>query len=123
MIMSGYAGDGPAHLVLGVALLAAGGLLIWLAGATAHGRVGRNRWTGIRTRATLRSDAAWLAAHRRALWPTRLGGVCSLAGGLEALLPLSEGAFSGAVLAAAAGMVVCVSYAGVVGVRAARSAD
>ncbi|WP_298801926.1 SdpI family protein [uncultured Pseudokineococcus sp.] len=36
-------------------------------------RRGRNAWVGIRTGTTLRSEAAWVAAHRAA-WPLVRGG-------------------------------------------------
>ena len=70
---------------VGVALLIACNLLVaavivgttW---AAATGRLGLNVAVGIRTPATMRSDAAWLAGHRAA-WP-----VARAAGRVVALL-------------------------------------
>lgn len=69
--------------VLGVLLLIAGtalgvvGLLGWLR------RLPRNRFAGIRTPATLRSEAAFIAANRVAAPPVlAAGGICALGGAL-----------------------------------------
>lgn len=60
-----------AGLVIALAglAIAAIGLLGWV------GRLSRNRWNGIRTRATMASDVAWDAAHR-------IGGPFLIAGGV-----------------------------------------
>jgi SdpI/YfhL protein family len=42
-------------------------LLITLNWAAATGWLRRNRWVGIRTRSTTRSDQAWVAGHRAAM--------------------------------------------------------
>lgn len=49
---------------LGLLVLAGAVLLVGMAGR--DGTLGRNRAVGIRTSATLASDAAWQAAHRAA---------------------------------------------------------
>lgn len=60
-------------LVVGIILVAAGVLVAAIADRTADGRLGPNRWAGIRTRATQSSTAAWLAAHTAAHRHTVLG--------------------------------------------------
>jgi uncharacterized membrane protein len=63
-------------LVTGAALLTVG-LLGW------RRQLPRNRFAGIRTPATLRSDAAFIAANRVAAPPVlAAGAVCSLGGAL-----------------------------------------
>ncbi|MGH3672013.1 MAG: SdpI family protein [Pseudonocardiaceae bacterium] len=63
-------------MIAGVALLAVG-LLGW------RQRLSRNRLAGIRTPATLRSDAAFIAANRVAVPPILTAGVIyAAAGGL-----------------------------------------
>lgn len=61
-------------VVVGVALVATGLLVAGIADRTADGRIGPNRWAGIRTRATRSSTEAWLAAHTTAHRLTVLGG-------------------------------------------------
>ena len=63
-------------LVAGAALLAVG-LLGW------RRQLPRNRFAGIRTPATLRSDAAFLAANRVAAPPVlAAGAICAIGGAL-----------------------------------------
>ncbi|MFN2496236.1 MAG: SdpI family protein [Pseudonocardiaceae bacterium] len=90
--------------ILGVVLLVASaalltvGLLGWLR------RLPRNRFAGVRTPATLRSDAAFIAANRVAAPPVlAAGAICALGGALA----LGTG---GALLT----MIVAVTGAGTV---------
>jgi uncharacterized membrane protein len=67
---------GVVLLVVGAALLTVG-LLGW------RRQLPRNRFAGIRTAATLRSDAAFLAANRVAAPPVLVAGaVCAIGGAL-----------------------------------------
>ena len=67
---------GVVLVIAGVALLTVG-LLGW------RQRLPRNRFAGIRTPATLRSDAAFIAANRVAAPPVLAAGVvCTVGGGL-----------------------------------------
>jgi hypothetical protein len=53
-------------LLLGVLLILAAVVLWVVAARTANGSLGPNRWAGLRTRATMASPEAWVAAHRAA---------------------------------------------------------
>ncbi|NII42555.1 hypothetical protein E9228_003224 [Curtobacterium flaccumfaciens] len=46
----------------------------------AHGKIGRNAFVGVRTRATMRDAAAWRRGHHAAVLPT-----CVAAGGVIVL--------------------------------------
>ncbi|GAB2986346.1 SdpI family protein [Frigoribacterium salinisoli] len=108
------------RIVLFAVMAGSGLLLVWMARATASGRLGRNAIAGIRIPSTLASDEAWLAAHRRAERPTVLVGVAGIVGGLvAALLPLPTPVLVGILFAWCAVMLVVVLYAARVGSRAA----
>jgi len=48
-------------------LLIVASVVLWVVAArAASGTLGPNRWAGIRTRSTMASPAAWVAAHRAA---------------------------------------------------------
>jgi len=57
-----------------------------LAELAGRGRLRRNRLAGIRTRATLKSDAAWTAAHRASSKTVWVGFAVSTAAGIVTLL-------------------------------------
>ncbi|MGH3843551.1 MAG: SdpI family protein, partial [Pseudonocardiaceae bacterium] len=64
-------------LLLGVLLLVAGGGLLTVGLLGWRRRLPRNRFAGIRTPATLRSDVAFIAANRVAAPPVlAAGAVC-----------------------------------------------
>lgn len=46
-------------------------VMIVVSARAADGRIARNKWVGIRTRSTMRTDEGWAAGHRAALrlWP------------------------------------------------------
>lgn len=109
-----------ARIVLAVLLVGTGVLLLWLARATVSGRVRRNQVAGIRTPATLASDEAWLAAHRRAEGPTRAGGFASILTGLGVLVPGEEWAVIVIIGVGSLVMLGLVLYGAKVGTDAAR---
>ncbi len=55
-----------AVLVVGLLLAAAGTVTAVVVRAAAQGRLARNAFAGIRTRATLRSDSSWQEGHAAA---------------------------------------------------------
>lgn len=104
-------------------LVGAGAALLVVAALSARGTLRRNRWVGIRTRATMASDAAWAAAHRAAAAPTAVGGAVLVAGGIAIpFVTNDDRGVAGAGLAIAILGVSIVGFAAVVGVRAARRA-
>ncbi|MGH3918901.1 MAG: SdpI family protein, partial [Pseudonocardiaceae bacterium] len=74
-----YSGAGivtvvAASALLGVVLLSAGGALLTVGLLGWRQRLPRNRFAGIRTPATLRSEAAFVAANRVAAPPVLAAG-------------------------------------------------
>ncbi|MPY77254.1 MAG: hypothetical protein GEV04_01925 [Actinophytocola sp.] len=99
--------------LIGGLLVGVGGFLGW------QGKLSRDRGTGVRTDAMLRSDEAFAVGNRVAGVPTMAAGLIGIAGGLAALVmptPL------GTTLAAAFGVVGLLGLlaaGGVLGNRAA----
>ncbi|QMU98488.1 SdpI family protein [Microbacterium esteraromaticum] len=108
------------RIVLFVALVGSGLLMVWMAHATATGKLKRNRVAGIRIPSTLESEEAWLAAHIRAKRPTLIAGYIAIGAGLIALLPLPAPALAIVALGACVLMLALVLYGARVGSRAAR---
>ncbi|HVM35922.1 MAG TPA: SdpI family protein [Actinomycetota bacterium] len=75
----------------GLPLVAAGIVLIFAALRGRVGRLPRNGLLGIRLPSTMRSDAAWDAAHRASWLATFLAGFVALGGGLALTLAAVEG--------------------------------
>jgi uncharacterized membrane protein len=116
-----------AGLIVGGAMFAAGLLMMWLGNRMTDGRFRRNRWAGIRTPSTMKSDTAWFAAHEvGGPWMSGAGllaAVGGLTGILAAALGGSEAWVLGLVLAGAAGMTVLLITGTVKGARAARRVE
>lgn len=91
----------PLRLVAGSLLVAAGLALLVVALLGARSRLRRNRFAGVRTAATLRSDAAFTLANRAAAMPIGAAGVVAAAGGsfLLASGPLASGPLASGLLA------------------------
>lgn len=108
-------------LLLGIVAMAVGVLVIVVGVAGRHG-MRRNRFAGIRTVTSMRSDQSFAAANRAGAAPIIVGGVLSVVAGLVAvLLGGMAGIVSGFV---GIFLVVVFAVAGaVVGNRAARRAD
>ena len=109
-------------LVVSVVLILSGALVIALGWMGRVGRLKRNRWAGIRLPSTMKSDTAWLAAHRAGWVPTALAGLLSIAGGVVVLFrePEDQAAI---VLPTALAVVVVALIGVVVGHVAARKVD
>lgn len=119
--MGHYAGAMPVvlRLTAGSVLLLAGLVLLAVGVLGAGRRLPRNRWVGIRTAATLRSDAAFAHGNRVGGVPAAAAGAVALLGG-AALLAGGDGAVDWVVLAVATlGSVGLAGLAGSVGDRAA----
>ncbi|HSL08422.1 MAG TPA: SdpI family protein [Pseudonocardiaceae bacterium] len=71
----------PVSALFGVVLLVAGGALVTVSLLGWRQRLPRNRFAGVRTPATLRSDAAFIAANRVAAPPVLAAGAVCTAGG------------------------------------------
>jgi hypothetical protein len=116
---------GYALLLLVPALMV--GYLLWQVEPSRMARIGRNAWVGVRTGATMQSDAAWVAAHEAA-WPmARLGARLSLAWMLSPLLavPLVPRESVEPVVATATigGMTLLFVFLMIAAVRAQRAAQ
>ncbi len=112
--------DLVARIVLCVVMLGSGVLLVWMARATASGRLKRNQLAGIRIPSTMSSDEAWLAAHVRAKRPTMFAGFASMASAVFALLPVSVPLVVTGVSVGCVVMLGLVLYGARVGSRAAQ---
>jgi len=101
---------------VGIALLA-------IAMLGARSRLRRNRWAGVRTTATLRTDAAFVRANQVAAAPIGAAGAVAAAGG-AVLLAGAGGTLSWVVSAVSVlGMVVLAGVGGMVGDRVATAAE
>ncbi|SEE91508.1 SdpI family protein [Jiangella alba] len=111
------------RLLLAAIVAASGAAIVWMARATASGRLRRNYWAGIRTQATLASDDAWLAAHRAARPATEAGGWAAVVAALAVfVVPADpEGLLAVPVLAGVGVLLVLVLVGARRGVVAARS--
>lgn len=68
--------------LIGLILVAAGVVMVWLARKSLRDNLARNEVAGVRTRLTLSSDAAWYPAQRAAARRTAIGGVGAIAAGV-----------------------------------------
>jgi hypothetical protein len=108
-------------LLLGIVAMAVGVLVVVVGLAGRHG-MRRNRFAGIRTVTSMRSDSAFAAANRAGAGPIIVGGMLSLLAGLVAVL---LGGVAG-IVSGFAGILMVLVFAvagAVVGNRAARRAD
>jgi hypothetical protein len=107
------------RLVLGAALLVLAAALLVVAVLGARGRLRRNPWAGVRTRASLASDEAFALANRVAAAPLGAAGVVAAVGG-AAVLVGGPGAVAWTVLGVTVlGVLGLVGLGGAVGHGAA----
>jgi uncharacterized membrane protein len=105
-------------MLLGVLLLLAGAGLLTVGVLGWRRRLPRNRFVGVRTPATLRSDAAFIIANRVAAPPVlAAGGICVAGGALA--LGAGGAALTVIVAVAAVGAVGLVLAGGLLGHRVA----
>lgn len=109
------------RLIIGSLLVLVGLALFAIAVLGARGRLPRNRWAGVRTPATLRSDAAFQLAHRVAAAPLGAAGGVGMAGGVVTLVAPVGAASVVVVAVTIVGVLVLAGVGGMVGQRAAAS--
>ncbi len=68
--------------IVAIALVLGGAAQLLVTSRTASGRLGRNKFAGVRTRATMLTDENWLAAHQAARPLGMRSGQAFLASGL-----------------------------------------
>jgi hypothetical protein len=107
-------------LIPAIAEVLAGLVVIWLAIRMRQGRVARGSALGVRTRSTMRSDAAFEVANKAAAPVTAAGGAILAVGGVLAAVMPSR--LLGVFVFGAVGVFLVFCLLGAVaGVRASRS--
>jgi hypothetical protein len=108
-------------LVPAIAEVLAGLIVVWLAIRMRQGRVSRGSAAGVRTRSTMRSDAAFETANKAAAPVAGAGGaILAVCGVLAAVLPKH---LAGAFIFGGVGVFLLSCLLGAAtGVRASRSA-
>lgn len=110
------------RLLIGSLLVLIGAALLVVAVLGARGRLRRNRWVGVRTAATMRSEQAFTGANRVAAAPLGAAGAVAAAGG-AVLLAGAGGALGWVVLAVSVvGTVGLAGTGAAAGDRAAATA-
>jgi hypothetical protein len=110
------------RILLTVLPVAAGLVLAVVGLLGVRERLPRNRFFGVRTKATLRDDTAFLIGNKVAGLPVAVGGTVGvLGGGIAVLMPNTGGAIVTAATATV-GMLAIASAGGALGHRAAASA-
>jgi hypothetical protein len=111
----------PFHLVVGALLALLGAALLTIAVLGLRRLLPRNRWAGVRTAASLQSDAAFAIANQVAAAPLGAAGAVGLVGGVV-LLVGAPGLLGWTLLAVSlVGVFVLTGVGGVAGDRAARA--
>jgi hypothetical protein len=107
--------------ILGLSLLTAGIVLVAIGRKQRAGTLRRNWVAGLRTWETMRSDEAWLAAHRATAGPVTAAGIVQLVAAAAILLlrPADDGTLLAIVLGGAGVTLGLVLAAGVHGHRIA----
>ena len=108
-------------------MLVCGFFIMWMGSRMADRRFKRNKWAGIRTPSTMKSDEAWYVAHDAGAPLMSAAGTLGAAGGLTgivaALLGASEGLVVGLILGGVVLMSLLLIAATVRGARAARRVE
>ena len=108
------------RLIAAALLVLVGATLLTVGVLGARSRLPRNRWVGIRTPATLRSEPAFTLAHRVGAVPAAAAGVVALAGGALLLVGSDAPALDWVLLTISVlGSLGLAGFAGRVGDRAA----
>lgn len=105
---------GPLFGIIGAGFL-------WLAWLMQNERLPRNGLVGMRTKATMASDAAWNASHRASAWSVALTGVILLAAGVWLWLARQSASDHGdVVLGTCIAIVVVIVVGGIQADRVAK---
>lgn len=100
-------------------IIAAG--FLWLAWLMQQERLPRNGLVGMRTKATMASDAAWNASHRASAWSVALAGLVLVVVGVWLLVSRPAASSSrNVVLATCVAILVVIVIGGVQADRVAR---
>jgi hypothetical protein len=109
------------ELVAGVVLAVAGVAVVVLGRLGQRGRLPLQAWAGIRTRSTMRSHEAWMAAHRAGGPLMEAAGWSAMAlGSVAALLCAADGRWTTALTLAPVGIFLLLLVAG--GIRGDQAA-
>ena len=81
-----WAGALAVAAFVGLLMVGTGFVIIGIANRAAGGNLVKNQVAGIRTKATLSSDEAWLAAHQAGRYWTVVAGWLSIAAGIVPML-------------------------------------
>ena len=100
-----------AQLLVGTLVLATAAAISVVSRRAADGRLRRNGVAGIRTPATLRSDAAWRAGHEAARGLSDASGAVFAVTGMAALVLRPAPVWAGAVLVGATAATVLLLLA------------
>jgi SdpI/YhfL family protein len=109
----------PVRLVLGSLLVVLGAALVAVAVLGMRRKLRRNRWAGVRTAASLRSDAAFAVANQVAAAPLGAAGGIALAGGAALLAGATDVLGWTLVVVSVVAVFVLAGVGGVAGDRAA----
>jgi hypothetical protein len=109
-----------AGVAVGALLVAAAVTLAIVMSAAADGRLGPNRWAGLRTKVTMTGPRQWRAAHEAALGPSIVAAVGLGIAGLVAIVTPDSFVMIGVVLAGSVWTVVWALVGLIRGEQAAR---
>ena len=109
----------PVRLTLGALLVVLGAALLTIAVLGLRRKLRRNRWAGVRTTASLRSDTAFAVANQVAAAPLGAAGAVSVAGGCGLLAGATGLLGWTLVVVSAVAAFVLTGVGGVAGDRAA----
>lgn len=109
-----------AGLAVGALLVVAAVVLALVMRAAADGRIGPNRWAGLRTRVTMAGPRQWRAAHEAALGPSVVAATGLGLAGLGAMVTRDPFVLVGVVLAGAVWTIVWAMVGLARGEQAAR---
>jgi hypothetical protein len=109
----------PVRLVLGSLLLVLGVALLTVAVLGLRRKLRRNRWAGVRTHASMRSDAAFAVANQVAAAPLGAAGGVALVGGAALLAGATDVLGWTMVVVSLVAVFVLAGVGGVAGDRAA----